>query len=114
MRPELLFLGQILTSAMASAIALRRLSPSLLAVLERLCPDVPAANFWLIYTQSMLVIAPLLVVLLTGLAPPFADAIAGLRVALIAALTGLLAALILVGRQIAVFIRRPAKAGVGK
>ena len=89
-------------------MVLALLSGRLMRVLVRICPDEPAAAFWLIYTQLMLTLTPLLAAVavdaLAGQGPPATV----VRLTLIAVLAGLLLGLHLVARRLGVFVRWPA------
>ena len=63
MNPVVLLGAQALVSLAASAAVLAALSRPLAHTLEITCPDRAAADFWLRYAQTMLVIAPLVLVL---------------------------------------------------
>lgn len=100
---------ELLISASMSLIVLRALSRPLNNVLERICPDPQAAGFWLSYTQVMLISAPLLLVLSVDL---FArNPMDNLRLALMAALAGLLLGLHSVGKRLGKFVVTPNDAG---
>lgn len=94
-------------SLLASLSVLAVLTPSLHQLLRRLCPDEAAAAFWLSYTRVMLVIAPLLLVLLMDQLGDWQDPVTALRLALMAALAGLLIGLRIIGRRLGQFVRVP-------
>lgn len=96
-----------LVSIGISLVVLRVLSVPLINVLSRICPDEQAAIFWLSYTRVMLVIAPLLLVLMVDLLAPAGRPLDGLRLALMAALGGLLIGLHSVGRRLGRFVQTP-------
>ncbi|MBI3188584.1 MAG: hypothetical protein HYZ31_12055 [Gammaproteobacteria bacterium] len=75
------------------------------AALMDLCPTEQQANFWLAYTRVMLLITPLLLVLFTS-ARHSGDMFSDLRAAFIAAFTGLLAGLIIIGRKMYIPVDR--------
>lgn len=77
----------------------------------RICPDEQAALFWLSYTKVMLMIAPLLLVLMVNMFSHFSDPMDSLRLALIAALGGLLIGLHSIGRRLGQFVATPQKPG---
>ncbi|HNI73548.1 MAG TPA: hypothetical protein PLX65_08480, partial [Accumulibacter sp.] len=79
-----------------------------------ICPDEESAGFWLSYTQVMLVIAPLMLVLLIDLFSRYSTPQDSLRMALLATLGGLLAGLSLVGSRLGRFIAVPDRPGVGQ
>jgi hypothetical protein len=104
-------LAQLLLASLISVIlslaALRLLSRPLARVLARICPDDAAAEFWLSYTQVMLTIAPLLATLLVDGFAAADQPMAAIRLALMAALVGLLVCLFAVGRRLGQFVRVP-------
>ncbi len=108
MNPLVQLLMATLISVSLSLAVLRLLSRPLARVLARICPDEPAAAFWLSYTQVMLTIAPLLVTLavdwFAGTEQPLTAAV---RLTLMAALVGLLVGLHAVGRRLGQFVRLP-------
>ncbi len=94
-------------SIAVSLAALHTLSRPLMNVLARICPDEQAAAFWLAYTKVMLLITPLLPVLVLDIFIRFQSPMDGLRLALTAALGGILIALFMVGKRIGQFIPAP-------
>ncbi len=85
-------------SIFASIITMLLISKPLKESLLELCPTVELANFWLAYTRTMMLIAPLLLVLLinsTHDGHVFSD----FRSALIATFSGLLLGLIVIGKK---------------
>lgn len=111
MNPHVLVLFKVLMSVAISLAVLRVLARPLIDVLERICPDAQAAGFWLSYTQLMLIIAPALLVLTVDLATRFSDPLDSLRVALMAALAGLLLGLQAIGKRIGGFVVMPKRIG---
>ena len=107
MNAYLLLLLELLISIGASLLVLRILAKPLVKTLERICPDEESAGFWLTYTQVMLVIAPLILVLLMDLFSRYGTPLDSLRMALLAALGGLLAGLNLLGSRLGRFITVP-------
>lgn len=114
MNTYLLLLLELLISVAASLAVLSVLAKPLVRTLERMCPDEESADFWLRYAQVMLIIAPLILVLLTDLFARYAAPQDSLRMALLAALGGLLAGLHLLGSRLGRFIPLPAGTGAGK
>lgn len=108
MNPVILLCVQALISLAASTSVLLALSRTLARTLDTLCPDRAAAAFWLDYTRTMLVIAPLVLVLAMDLLAPAYPPQDKLRLALLASLCGLLLALYVVGRRMGQFIPAPA------
>lgn len=104
MNPVVLLGVQALISLAASTAVLLALSRTL----DTLCPDRPAAAFWLDYARTMLVIVPLVLVLAMDLLAPTCPPQDKLRLALLASLCGLLLALYAVGRRMGQFIPVPA------
>lgn len=113
MNAYFLLFAEILLSLAVSLAVLYALSGPLVDVLGRICPDRQAAVFWLSYTKVMLVIAPLLLVLAVELFTHFSDPLDSLRLALIAALGGLLAGLHSIGKRLGQFVTVPQAAGSG-
>ena len=111
MNAYILLLTESLLSIAASLAVLYALSQPLMNVLTRICPDDQAASFWLSYTKIMLILAPLLLVLAVDLFTHFNSPMDTLRLALIAALGGLLAGLHSVGKRIGRFVTVPPRAG---
>lgn len=107
MNSYLLLLAEFFISVSVSFSVLFVLSASLTRVLQRICPDEQAAAFWLSYTKIILMIAPLLLVLAVDMFSNFNDPMDSLRLALIAALGGLLAALYFVGKRLGQFVTVP-------
>ncbi|WP_432722741.1 hypothetical protein R0381_001500 [Jeongeupia wiesaeckerbachi] len=103
----LVLLTEAALSITISLIVLRVLSDPLVELLAQLCPDVQSARFWLSYSQLMLIIAPLLLVLFTDAVVNAGGAAPSLRLALIAVLAGLLFSLYLIGRRLGAFITAP-------
>lgn len=111
MNAYVLLLVESLLSLAASLAVLYALSRPLMNVLARICPDEQAASFWLSYTKLMLILAPLLMVLIVDLFTHFSNPMDTLRLALIAALGGLLACLHSVGKRVGQFVKLPRRAG---
>ena len=80
------------------------------AALLDLCPTEQQANFWLAYTRVMLLITPLLMVLFIS-SRHSGDVFSDLRAALIAALTGLLVGLLIIGRKMYIPVDRQIQKG---
>ena len=76
-------------------------------ILGRICPDEQAAAFWLSYTKVMLMIAPLLLVLIVDMFAHFSNPLDTLRLALTAALGGLLIGLRSIGKRLGQFVKVP-------
>jgi len=93
-----LLLIETIISMIASITIMLLISPSLKAALIDICPTEKQANFWLAYTRTMLLISPLLLVLLIN-SSHTGNTFDDLRSAFIAALTGLLIGLIIIGRK---------------
>lgn len=103
MNPLVLMLTEITLSIAISVGVLYALSRPLVNLLARLCPDKDGAEFWLRYTNVMLIIAPLLLVLVVDLFSSFSDPLDTMRLALIAVLCGLLLGLFIIGLQLGQF-----------
>lgn len=106
----LLFAESLISIAVSLAV-LYVLSGPLVNILGRICPDEQAAVFWLSYTKVMLMIAPLLLVLSVDLFTRFNDPLDSLRLALMAALAGLLIGLYSIGKRLGQFVMPPQKPG---
>jgi hypothetical protein len=111
MNAYVLLVAESLLCVAASLAVLYALSRPLMNVLTRICPDEQAASFWLSYTKLMLMLAPLLMVLTVDLFTHFSNPMDTLRLALIAALGGLLAGLHAVGKRIGQYVSVPRKEG---
>lgn len=111
MNDTFLLIAESLVSIAASLTVLYVLSGSLVNVLGRICPDEQAAAFWLSYTKVMLIIAPLLFVLTVDMFSQFSDPLDSLRITLMAALSGLLFGLHLIGKRLGKFETVPQKSG---
>jgi hypothetical protein len=102
-----LLLIESLVSVALSLAVLFVLSRPLIGVLGRICPDDLAAKFWQSYAKVMLMIAPLLGVLVVSMFSHFNDPLDNLRLALIAALGGMLIGLRSIGLRLSQFITAP-------
>ena len=111
MNAYVLLVSESLLCVAASLAVLYALSRPLMNVLSRICPDEQAASFWLSYTKLMLMLAPLLMVLTVDLFTHFSNPMDTLRLALIAALGGLLTGLHAVGKRIGQYVSVPRKEG---
>lgn len=114
MNTYLLLLLELLVSIGASLLVLRILTKPLIKTLGRICPDEESAGFWLNYTQVMLVIAPLILVLLVDIFSRYSTPQDSLRMALLATLVGLLAGLRLIGSRLGRFITVPERKEGGR
>jgi len=111
MNPYVLLFAESLICVAASLAVLHVLSGPLVNVLNRVCPDEQAASFWLSYTKVMLVIAPLLLVLMVDMFSRSSNPIDSLRLALVAALVGLLIGLRSIGKRLGQFVTVPRQPG---
>lgn len=111
MNAYLLLLAESLISVAVSLAVLNVLSRPLVNVLGRICPDEQAAAFWLSYTKVMLLIAPLLLVLTVDMFTRFSEPMDNLRLALMAALGGVLFGLHSIGQRLGKFLTAPAQPG---
>lgn len=107
MNVYVLLFAEFLVSVAVSLAVLRVLARPLVDVLGRLCPDEQAAVFWLSYTKVMLMIAPLLLVLTVDMFAHFSDPLDSLRLALMAALVGVLIGLLSIGKRLGKFVVTP-------
>jgi len=96
----ILLATNILLSLTLSTLSLWVLSKPLINILSDLCPTQKQAEFWQAYTRLMLSIAPLLLVLLVDSLVITNDPIEQIKIALMAALAGLLIGMIIVGKRI--------------
>ncbi|MCL2830928.1 MAG: hypothetical protein FWD77_09390 [Betaproteobacteria bacterium] len=99
-----MFVASFVSIALSVAVLLVLSSP-LMNILRRLCPDEAAASFWLSYTKLMLTISPLLLVLIADMFAHFSNPLDSVRLALMAALAGLLAGLYLIGKRLVQFVK---------
>jgi hypothetical protein len=111
MNAYLLLFVELLISIVASLAVLHVLSRPLVDVLARICPDEQAALFWLSYTKVMLMIAPLLLVLTVDLLTHFSNPMDNLRLALMAALSGLLIGMLSIGKRLGRFVTAAQESG---
>ena len=111
MNAYILLFVELLISVAASLTVLHVLSQPLVNVLSRICPDQQAADFWLSYTRVMLMIAPLLLVLTVDLLTHFSNPMDNLRLALMAALGGLLIGMLSIGKRLGRFVIAPQNTG---
>jgi len=103
---ELTLLSIETTISVISSITIMMLiSNPLKEALSDLCPTETQAKFWLAYTRTMLMISPLLMVLFINSLHK-GDTFSDLRSAFIAALTGLLIGLIIIGRKMYIPVDR--------
>lgn len=109
MNAYVLLATESLICVAVSLAVLHAMSRPLMNVLSRICPDEQAASFWLSYTRVMMLLAPLLLVLSVDLFTHFANPMDTLRLALIAALGGLLVGLHAVGKRIGLYVSVPQK-----
>jgi hypothetical protein len=107
MNSYILLFAESFISIAVSLTVLQVLSRPLVNVLGRICPDEEAAVFWLSYAKVMLIIAPLLLVLTINIVAQFSDPMNSLRLALMAALGGLLIGLHSLGKRLGHFITTP-------
>jgi hypothetical protein len=105
MNDYLLLLAEVAASVFFSLAVLAALSGSLVNVLRLMCPDDRAATFWLSYTRVMLTITPLLFVLIVSLFAHFGNPLDNVRLAVIAALGGLLLGLKIIGTRLGNFAK---------
>lgn len=100
-----LLLVESIISVVTSITIMLLISQPLKAALLDLCPTEKQANFWLAYTRTMLLISPLLLVLFIN-STHKGDTFSDLRSSFIAALTGLLIGLIIIGRKMYIPVDR--------
>lgn len=108
----ILLLSKLLISVAVSIVVLAVLSRPLTKILNLICPDEAGAIFWVSYTKLMLVIAPFLLVLVVDFCTRNAEPLNSLRLAVIAALAGMLLGLHIVGKRVGQFAKAPAANGV--
>lgn len=109
-----LLLIEMAISVAASLAVLRALATPLVRALEKICPDEASAGFWLSYSQVVLVIVPLILVLLMGWIARYGSAQESLRMAMLATLVGLLLGLQRIGARLLRFIPLPGQPGSEK
>lgn len=95
-----LFITEILISLGLSTAVLFAISRPLMNALLDLCPTEKQAAFWLSYTRTMLLLAPLLLVLVVDGTQMYENTLDNIKVALMAALAGVLLGMIIVGKRI--------------
>jgi hypothetical protein len=98
-----LLFAELLISITVSLLVLYVLADPLVKILSLICPVEQAAIFWLSYTKIVLTIAPLVLVLSVDMLSHLNDPMENLRLALIAALGGVLIGLHLVGKRLEKF-----------
>ncbi|MCL2344953.1 MAG: hypothetical protein FWC58_03755 [Desulfobulbus sp.] len=103
MNAYILLFAELAASVGLSLAVLWALSRPLVNVLRLVCPDEQAAVFWLSYTRVMLTITPLLFVLIVSVFSRFDNPLGDMRLALIAALAGLVLGLWSIGKRIEPF-----------
>lgn len=103
MNAAYLLFAESLISIAVSILVLYVLAGPLVKILGQICQDEQAAIFWLSYTKVMLTIAPLVLVLLVDMLSRFSNPMDNLRLALIAALGGMLIGLHSVGKRLGKF-----------
>ncbi len=103
-----LLLLEACISILISLSVILLLSRPLKSALIDLCPTDTQAFFWLAYTRTMLLVSPLLLVLFIN-STHKGDTFSDLRSAMIAALTGLLIGLIIIGRKMYIPVDRQLK-----
>lgn len=101
-----LFAALLISVAITFAV-LHVSSNPLMNILGRICPDEQTDTFWLSYTKVMLMIAPLLLVLMVDMFAHFSNPLDSLRLALMAALGGLLIGLRSIGKRLGQFVKVP-------
>jgi hypothetical protein len=106
MNAYFMLFAELAASVCLSIAVLFVLSHSLVNVLRLMCPDERAAIFWLSYTRVMLTITPLLFVLIVSIFSRSGDPLDHARLALIAALGGLLIGLWTIGKRLNGFIAK--------
>lgn len=111
MNPYVLLFAEALISGLASVAVLSVLAVPLGNALRRICPDEQSADFWISYTKLMLTIAPLLLVLTVDLFTHFSSPLDSRRIALLAALGGLLVGLNAIGKRLGRYVAVPAQPG---
>ncbi|MDR2195017.1 MAG: hypothetical protein LBE50_00230 [Gallionellaceae bacterium] len=106
-----LLLAELTISIVLSLAVLAALSSPLVNMLRLTCPNEQAAAFWLAYTRVMLTITPLLFVLVVSAFASFATPFSDIRLAVIAALGGLLLGLRIIGKRMGGFVATPERKG---
>ncbi|HUQ28562.1 MAG TPA: hypothetical protein VM051_08220 [Usitatibacter sp.] len=97
-----IFCAEVATSLAVSALILRHLQALLRDLGRESCEQGPrgATEFWVAYTQLMMLVAPVLLVSLFSSASHYADPAQQLKNSLALVLSGQFAGLVLVGRAV--------------
>jgi nitroreductase len=106
MTPLLFLCLSMLLSLLLSAVLVRVLSTPLRSILTELCPSADAGSFWVAFTTVMLYVAPLFFAVFSQGLNDDAEIAQVVRQALVSALFGAFAALMVVGYKIANAPRR--------
>jgi hypothetical protein len=106
-----LFAAEVLATVMLSWFIMSRLQGMLRQIGSQLCErGAGSAEFWVIYTQLMMFIAPLILVAVVSQAGAELSPVAHLRLSLLVVLSGQFLGLVLVGRTVWVSLTAPARA----
>ena len=100
MNPILMFTAEIIMSLCLSTALIFIVTHPLRNAVRDLCPTEKQAAFWVSYTQIMLTLTPLLLVLTVDVMSTTNDALENIQITLISALVGLLIGMIIVGKKI--------------
>ena len=100
MQTAIFLVSNTLISLFITGASLWVLSKPLINILSDLCPTQTQADFWLSYTRIMLFISPLFMVLVFDGFVSSDSAIEHARVSIVSGLSGLLVAMIIIGRRI--------------
>jgi hypothetical protein len=91
----------MLLSLLLSTVLVRVLSTPLRSILKQICPTADAGQFWVAFTSVMLYVAPLFFAVFSQSLIDGVEIAQVVRQALVAALFGAFAALLVVGYKIA-------------
>jgi hypothetical protein len=99
--PVAALLAEILVSLALSTAVLAVMAHPLRLILKQLCPGTEAGAFWIVFTGVMLYLTPLLFAVFFSPTATVAEPVSVIRAALVGALFGAFAALLVVGYQVA-------------
>jgi len=107
------FAAEVLGSVVLSGFIVSRLQGLLRQIGSQLCErGAGSAEFWVIYTQLMMFIAPLILVAIVSQAGAELSPVAHLRLSLLVVLSGQFFGLVLVGRTVWISLTAPPRAAL--
>ncbi len=101
MSPLTALLADLSVSLALSTVLVAVLARPLRLILRQLCPTGDVSVFWLVFTGVMLYLTPLMFAVLSLLTATVLEPVPVISAALVAALFGAVAALLVVGYQVA-------------